>query len=198
MQSETPVKTRKSRLKQSDPPESLRNPPCFAAIDFETADYGRDSACAVAAVVVRGTTIEKQLYHLIKPPRRSFVFTYIHGIEWRHVEKKPAFEGIWDELQEHIGPVEFIAAHNASFDRSVMRACCAMSHIEMPAKRFLCTMKMARRIWEIRPTKLSDVCDKLCLPLKHHDAASDALACANIVLRAIGEGHDPARFIDKK
>jgi len=198
MQSGTPIKGRKLSVKQLDPPETLRDPPYFAAIDFETADYGRDSACAVAAVVVQGTTIEKKLFHLIKPPRRTFVFTYIHGIEWKHVEQKPAFEGIWDELHEQIGNVDFIAAHNASFDRSVMRACCAMSHIAMPAKRFLCTMKMARRIWAIRPTKLSDVCARLCLPLLHHDAASDALACANIVLRAINEGHDPAQFMVKK
>lgn len=198
MKSVTPGKTRKSRLKQPDPPETQRVPPVFAAIDFETADYGRDSACAVAVVVVRGSTIEKTLFHLIKPPRRYFVFTYIHGIEWRHVEKKPAFEGIWDELHEHIGTVDFIAAHNASFDRAVLSACCAMSNISAPAKKFLCTMKMARRIWAIRPTKLSDVCARLCLPLQHHDAASDALACANIVLRAIDEGHDPGRFIDNK
>jgi DNA polymerase-3 subunit epsilon len=170
----------------------------FAAIDFETADYGRDSACAVAAVVVNGSTIERKLFHLIKPPRRNFVFTYIHGIEWRHVEQKPAFDGIWDDLHDHIGPVDFIAAHNASFDRSVMRACCSMSNIAMPAKRFLCTMKMARKIWAIRPTKLSDVCTQLRLPLQHHDAASDALACANIVLRAMDEGFDPVQFVDQK
>ena len=28
-------------------------PPTFVAIDFETADYGRDSACALALVRVR-------------------------------------------------------------------------------------------------------------------------------------------------
>jgi hypothetical protein len=31
--------------------------PTFAAIDFETADYGRDSACAIAVVGVEGLAI---------------------------------------------------------------------------------------------------------------------------------------------
>ena len=32
------------------PAATLTAPPTFVAIDFETADYGRDSACALALV----------------------------------------------------------------------------------------------------------------------------------------------------
>ena len=32
-------------------------PPTFVAIDFETADYGRDSACALALVRVEASVI---------------------------------------------------------------------------------------------------------------------------------------------
>ena len=43
----------------------------FVAIDFETADYGPDSACAVALVRVEGSRIVRRSYFLIRPPRRS-------------------------------------------------------------------------------------------------------------------------------
>ena len=47
---------------------------------------------------------------------------------------------------------------------------------------------MARRAWNIRPTKLSDVCRKLGIALNHHEALSDAMACAQIVLAANKQG----------
>ena len=40
----------------------------------------------------------------------------------------------------------------------------------------------------IFPTKLPDVCGHLDIPLNHHDAGSDSLACAKIVVAAEGEG----------
>ena len=49
----------------------------FVAIDFETANYARDSACAVGLVKVVGGEIVDKAVHLIKPPTREFVFTYI-------------------------------------------------------------------------------------------------------------------------
>jgi len=45
-------------------------------------------------------------------------------------------------------------------------------------------VQIARRVWNIRPTKLSDVCAKLRIALNHPEALSDAMACAQIVLAA--------------
>jgi DNA polymerase-3 subunit epsilon len=53
---------------------------------------------------------------------------------------------------------------------------------------YFCTVQLARQNWNIRPTKLPDVCRHLNLSLNHHDALSDAEACANIVLAAIRDG----------
>jgi DNA polymerase-3 subunit epsilon len=160
----------------------------FAAIDFETADYGRDSACAVAVVVVDCGKIIYRGSSLIKPPRRNFVFTYIHGITWEDVVNQPDFREFWPKLSPLFKGVDFVAAHNASFDRSVLRACCADANVSAPEVKFLCTMKLARRLWNLYPTKLPDVCGYLNIPLKHHDAASDALACASIVLETMEHG----------
>jgi DNA polymerase III subunit epsilon len=160
----------------------------FAAIDFETADYGRDSACAMAVVVAEKDRIVDKEYFLIRPPRRDFVFSYLHGITWRDVRDKPCFCDVWKKVRKHFDGVDFVAAHNASFDRGVLHECCGNARVDAPDLDFLCTMKLSRRVWNIRPTKLSDVCRRFKIPLNHHDAASDALACAKIVLRASKEG----------
>lgn len=69
-----------------------------------------------------------------------------------------------------------------------MAACCQSAGVEAPQIPFICTVKLARRSWNIRPTRLPDVCRYLVIPLNHHDAASDALACANIIVSAIEDG----------
>ena len=79
---------------------------------------------------------------------------------------------------------EHLVAHNAAFDRGVLRACCAAAGLEMPPLPFVCSMQLARQTWGVRPTKLPDVCRFLGIPLKHHDALSDAEAAARIVLAA--------------
>lgn len=162
----------------------------FAAIDFETADCGRDSACALSIVRANATGIQEQKTFLIRPPRREFVFTYIHGITWSDVASMPSFAGHWPDILNMLREVSYLAAHNAAFDRSVMAACCRQAGVQGLEHPYLCTVKLARKVWSLRPAKLPDVCRHLRLPLKHHDAASDALACASIVLAALQQGAD--------
>lgn len=160
----------------------------FAAIDFETADRGRDSACSLAVVVVEGLQVVGKVHFLIRPPRRQFVFSYMHGITWAHVADKPSFREVWPKAMELLEGVRFIAAHSAAFDRSVLVECCRTGGLSPPAVEFQCTVKLARKAWGIRPTKLPDVCRYLGIPLQHHRADSDALACANIVIAAQRQG----------
>jgi DNA polymerase III subunit epsilon len=162
----------------------------FAAIDFETADRGRDSACALSIVLVEDDTVLETWSSLIRPPRTYFEFTYIHGITWREVQHQPSFMELWPEISGILEGVDFIAAHNASFDRSVLRACCASGGIAPARSSYLCTVRLARAVWNLHPTTLADVCRHLCIPLKHHDAVSDAQACARIVLAARSKGHE--------
>jgi DNA polymerase III subunit epsilon len=156
----------------------------FTAIDFETADYYRDSACSVALVRVEGITIVDEVHRLIRPPRSKFVFTGLHGIDWNMCKNEQCFADVWHDLESLIEGVDFLAAHNAPFDRSVLNKCCAASGIEPPPLPWQCTVQIARSTWNINPTKLNMVCDQLGIPLKHHDALSDAQACAKILLAA--------------
>jgi DNA polymerase-3 subunit epsilon len=165
----------------------------FVAIDFETADFGRDSACAVGLVRVEGGAVVRREYSLLRPPRRLFVFTYLHGIAWEDVEESPTFAEFWPRVEGVLEGADFLAAHNAGFDRNVLAACCARAGLRLPALPFECTMRLARRVWGIRPTRLSDVCRRLKIELRHHHALSDAEACARIVLEA-AEGKSSPRY----
>jgi DNA polymerase-3 subunit epsilon len=157
----------------------------FLAIDFETAGYQRSSACAIGLVRVENQEIVRRASHLIRPPSPEFVFTWLHGISWEDVIYEPTFENLWPTIEPLFEGVDFLVAHNAPFDRSVLRACCEAGGIPFPETPFECTVKWARRVWNIRPTKLSDVCDRLGIPLRHHEAASDSEACARIMMEAL-------------
>lgn len=68
--------------------------PVYVALDFETADYQPDSACAVGLAKVRGGEVVDTLYSLIRPPRRRVLFTWVHGITWKDRAGQPHVFGI--------------------------------------------------------------------------------------------------------
>lgn len=166
----------------------------FAAIDFETADQGRDSACAVAVVLVENGRITERLQRLIRPPRSRFLFTHIHGLRWEDCRTAPDFAGLWPDLAPLLARAGVLVAHNAPFDKGVLTACCAAHGLPHPRLPFACTVRIARAAWGLHPTKLPDVCRHLGIALKHHDALSDASACAEIALAAMRDGHALAGF----
>ena len=165
----------------------------FIALDFETADNGRDSACSLALVLVRNGKVADTWYRLIRPPRQTMMFTHIHGITWDRVKDQPDFGHFWPEIRALIAEAPFLVAHNAPFDKGVLAECCRAHGHPAPLTPFVCTVRAAREIWNLRPTKLPDVCRFIAQPLNHHDALSDAVACAEILLAALRDGYDPAR-----
>ncbi|MDA8361610.1 MAG: 3'-5' exonuclease [Gammaproteobacteria bacterium] len=163
----------------------------FLALDFETANRSRTSACALGLVAVSEDTIVAAETFLIRPPRSHFEFTPIHGLTWEHVQNAPTFAELWPQISPYIEQADFLLAHNASFDQGVLGRCCEHYGLPMPQRPFICTVQLARRKWGIYPTRLPDVCARLGIALSHHDAGSDARACAEIALRARREGWRP-------
>lgn len=160
----------------------------FVAIDFETANNRKDSACAIGVVRVSGGRIAATATHLIRPPTSEFYYTHIHGLRWEDVAEAPDFSAVWPEIAPLFDGVEFISAHNAGFDRGILHSCCAAFGLTPPPAPFLCTVQLARKLWQLRPTKLPDVCRHLNIPLDHHKAESDSRACAEIVIAALEDG----------
>lgn len=160
----------------------------FVAIDFETANSQRDSACALGAVVVRDGKIVDRRYTLLNPhqPFEKFC-TYIHGITEETVVDSPDFSDIYPFLYKMLN-ANVVVAHNASFDVAVLRGCCEARGLPMPSFDAFCSVEMARKAWpELPHHRLNTLCTHFSLPLKHHNAVEDATACAMIVLKCAQE-----------
>ncbi|MCP5202222.1 MAG: exonuclease [Gammaproteobacteria bacterium] len=160
-------------------------------MDFETACQARDSACAVGLATCENGRVVAQNHYLIRPPSRLFTFTAIHGLGWRDVAAARDFGALWPTLAAHFADVEFLVAHNAPFDRGVLAACQSRYGITAPVPRFECTVRLARQVLGCRPANLPAVCARLDIPLRHHDAGSDATAAARIALAALDAGWCP-------
>jgi DNA polymerase-3 subunit epsilon len=158
----------------------------FVAIDFETADYGPDSACAVGLVRVEGLKVVCRESIRIRPPRPRVLFAHVHGITWDMVKDAPGFADGWPRLTPLLDGASAMAAHNAPFDRRVLSTCCVAAGLKVPPLPFLCTVQLARRRWGLKPNDLPSVCRRLGIGLIHHDPGSDAEACARIVIAAVG------------
>lgn len=158
------------------------------SIDFETADTGADSACAVGMARVENGAVTGTLYHLLRPPRPRVWFTKIHGLTWPMVKNQPVFREYWPEMAAFMEGADYLVAHNAPFDRRVLHGCCAAAGIPPPGIPFACTLKGARRALPIPSRTLRAVCDHLGIALRHHHAGSDALAAAHIYLYLLENG----------
>ena len=73
----------------------------FIAIDFETANPQRVSACALGYVKVFNREIVETKSYLIKPVGGHAPFqSKIHGIKEEHTYDKPEFGGLFPEIQD--------------------------------------------------------------------------------------------------
>jgi DNA polymerase III subunit epsilon len=158
----------------------------FTAIDFETANKYQLSACALGIVVFEdGMEIMRKSF-LIKPPSPYDYFdptnVRIHQITSSMVSLAPSFYDIFPIIEPYLRD-SIIIAHNADFDLGILRALIAHFHCELPPMYYGCTVQLSRKAFEgLTNYKLNTVAEALGFPLNHHDALSDALACANIML----------------
>lgn len=156
----------------------------FTAIDFETANSHRSSACALGITVIRNGNIVEKNSWLIKPKVNKFDSrnVAIHGIRAKDVEFMPEFDELYRNTFKDYLEGELVVAHNASFDMSVLRYVLDQYGIEYPSFDYLCTVKLAQRHWNhLENHKLNTISNYLKFNFNHHDALDDTLACANIL-----------------
>ena len=161
----------------------------FAAIDFETSSVERNSACAIGYVIFNKNKIIKKKSHLIKPPKPEIHYTEIHGITWSMLKHQSNFHKVWSYVIKDLKEVDIFFAHNVSFDKSVLYACCNHYRIPLPQQPFEDTVKISRKLWNFKNNKLNTICKELRIPLNHHDALSDATGCAKIAMKAFELGY---------
>lgn len=158
----------------------------FVAIDFETANSSRSSACAIGLAVVRGGRVVEHGSTLINPEADFDGYNIaITGIGPKDVVDAPTFDKVWPHLSELLSG-QVVAAHVATFDLGVLRQSVARYDLPGIDARPICSWRLARRIWTEYPSfGLAYLSGALGLDLDHHEAGSDAAACAGVVLSAI-------------
>ncbi len=156
----------------------------FTAIDFETATAFHP--CSVGIVTVENGIIVDEFVSLIKPPNNLYSpFTIqVHGIYPRDTVNAKSFAQVYPEIQKRLQN-RVIVAHNESFDRNVLTKSMALYNLNYTdlnlASRWECTVKIYKDKG-LKPTKLSDCCREMKIQLNHHEALSDARACAKLYL----------------
>lgn len=158
----------------------------FTAIDFETANGFRGSACSVGLSRVRGGKIVEEANWLMRPPVGFDHFdprnVMIHHITADMVANAPRFGEIFTPMANFIG-TDTLVAHNAAFDLGVIRSGLEVSELSGPAFDYACTVKMSRRTYELSSYSLPFVAEEAGSPMEnHHDALADARACAQIMI----------------
>lgn len=169
----------------------------FTAIDFETANSSAASACSVGLVKVRDGVVVDRVAWFIRPPAGFDHFaewnTRIHGIVAPDVANAPRWS---DQLPDLVAFADgdHLVAHNAGFDMGVISAACRASVMPIPDFRYLCSLQVARKTYELDSYRLPVAAMAAGFEdFAHHDALADSEACAAIIVHAAGR-HDASNI----
>ncbi|WP_297332049.1 3'-5' exonuclease [Flavobacterium sp.] len=158
----------------------------FIAIDFETATGHPHSACAVGIVTVQQGIITDEYYTLIQPPDNEYWYRNImvHGIKPVQTLDMPMFDDLYPEIHKRLYGGT-IVAHNEVFDRNVLKKTMrwyGLYYDELEiADRWECTCRIYRAKG-YKPANLKACSDRHGIELNHHEALSDARACAKLYI----------------
>ena len=153
----------------------------FTAIDFETAQPKQYSICQVGIVRVEEGVIVETYNQLVYPPDNYYWdrFIDIHGISPYDTRFAPIFADIWDDIK-HFFEGQHVVAHNGAFDFSVLNQTLNFYNLQSVQFEQHCTYKIYKK-------KLNILCAEHNITLKHHDALSDAKACAALFSKYLNE-----------
>ncbi len=168
----------------------------YVVFDVETPNRQNNRMSAIGISIVENGRIVRDFYSLVDPEQPFDWFnTKLTGISEESVSGAPTFPELWERI-EPLMSSGILVAHNAGFDIGVLRKCLNGYGIGwMPSVRGLCTVVMGRSLHPGISHKLNDLCDDYGISLNHHRADSDSRACAEILLRYLGSGAQPEKYI---
>lgn len=155
----------------------------YAVFDVETPNSRNDRMSAIGVVLVEDGVQTAHLYTLVNPETGFDPFNIqLTGITPRMVRGKPTFPVLWELLRPMLEK-GILCAHNAPFDLGVLGRCLQDYGIEwVPWRYYVCTCQIGRRLLPDAPNhRLDTLAQRLGLPLDHHNALSDARACAGLL-----------------
>ncbi len=150
---------------------------CFTAIDFETAQGYRWSICQVGLVRVEYGKITNEVNILVQPPNNYYWdrFINIHGITPTSTANAPTFDKVWHKIEPFIKGQTVVAHNGLSFDFPVLKKTLEYYGMQTPDYEKYCTYRIFK-------DNLASLCRNYKIQLNHHDALSDAKACAELFL----------------
>lgn len=167
----------------------------FVALDFETANSKRESACSIGLAKFKGSELVETYYSLLKPPAPYDFFepfnVSIHGINAKDVAHSPTLGEEWGGISEFIGDLP-VVAHNAGFDLSVLRRQLDHEGVVFGPIQFMCTLVLSKQILDLPVLKLPYVVESLGLEFgSHHNALDDAIGAGQIFAELVDRAGGP-------
>jgi DNA polymerase III subunit epsilon len=156
------------------------------AIDFETANEQRVSACSMGLAWIEGTPIVRKEHRLIRPKELRFQAynVCLHNIRANQVAHEPDFASVFSEFEPDISG-GLLLAHHAEFDMNIIRATLRQDGCNCPEFTYLCTQMISEAVWpDCGSWSLEAVTGYLGIVFQHHNALEDAVACAEVALHA--------------
>lgn len=179
-----PVNEMKEKLSESSFSQINEKDIGFIAIDFETANSNRISACAIGVSVVVDSKIIFSKRIFIKPPEEeefSRMNISIHGIRSKDVEAALNFKEVWSSELKQLLNDNLVVFHNASMDLSVLKQLFLLYNIEDYDFKAIDTMQMAGSLK--LPKKLQELAASFSIEFKNtHDPVEDAQVCAKVFI----------------
>ena len=156
----------------------------FLALDTETNGRAGDlcELTEVGCVLVGGGELHEQWSSLVRVERPlSRGIERFTGITQAMVDDAPSPAEVLPLLAERLRR-RVLVAHNASFDRRVLKQAFERAQVEWPDPPVLCTVAMGRRFAPLaRQRKLALLAESLGIEVAEtHRALPDALTCARI------------------
>jgi DNA polymerase-3 subunit epsilon len=158
----------------------------FVVIDVETACSHRSSICQVGIASFLNGKLMECVQTLVNPePEFSALNVSIHGICPEHVASCPTWRDFYPTFCKSINA--HILASHTFFDREAVLGACMKYDLEMfECTQWIDTCAVARRTWPELPNhKLATLAKYFGIEYRAHDAAEDARAAGEILLRSI-------------
>ena len=158
----------------------------FNAIDVETANADPSSICQIGIIRVQSGVIKEQLSVLVNPEAQFNDFNVrLHGIDDIAVQDSKTLPLLESQLRRLLDGAVLVS--HTGFDRRALDGAMARYGLRPIRGRWLDSAMVARRAWPDRYRRrwsLSLIAGDLGIDFRHHDAAEDARAAGEIVLRA--------------
>ncbi len=169
----------------------------FVCIDVEMPNGESNRISAIGLSVFENGVLTKQFYSLVNPETwfQPYVVRLI-GITPEMVKDAPNFAELWPTIEPLLAD-SILAAHGAGNDLKALGRC--LRHYKIPWHTevpYICTVEACTSLYPQRQGYSLDVlCEDFGIPLEHHHALSDAVACGRLLLHCLNDGLDPESCI---